>query len=315
VFPLGILAVVVPWAIIAPAYAGPARLDPAQVPETATPFGTRYGDAIELLAFEVDPRVTSPGEPVRVTLYWNVLAPVDHDYTVYLQLFGRNGARIAHRDSLAGMAVHTSSRWTPGEVVRDVYTVVVSDRAAAPVAARLNVGLYDGETLERLPATDGLGREVLQPTLGYVKIAGAGATTGADRVLDYTLGPGVRLTGYDLNRDAAVAGGSVTLTLYWETAPLDRDYTVLVHAVGDDGTVVGQGDGPPLNGEYPTSYWGAGERLRDRHTITIERDAPPGQVTLYVGLYDPADDSRLPVSGEGVSENRAPAGTLLIAAP
>jgi hypothetical protein len=77
------------------------------------------------------------------------------------------------------------------------------------------------------------------------------------------------------------------LTLYWQTpGPLDTDYTVFVHSLASDGTLLGQADGPPVGGHYPTSLWLPGEIVQDSRLV------PQGSVYL-VGLYDPATGERL----------------------
>jgi len=293
-----IVAIAVPWTTIAPAYRTPDTLSVEQIPESALSFHTRYGDAIALVAYELEDISLEPGESTMVTLYWQALAPVDRDYSVYLHLFGRDGEMIAFRDSLAGMALYPSSRWKPGEVIRDSYELRISPDATGPVAARLNAGLYLYPTMERLPVSDGLGREVLQPTLGYIKIEGAGNALDANYALDYTLGDGVRLVGYDLEESRVAAGQNLRLTLYWETAPLEAEYTVFVHLVNADGRLLGQGDGPPMAGQYPTTYWGTGESIIDVHDLLIEADAPSGEAIILVGLYR-EDGQRLPVSLHG----------------
>ncbi len=293
-----IVAIAVPWTTIAPAYRTPSTLSMEQIPESAVRFHTRYGDAIELVAYELEDNSLEPGESTMVTLYWHALAPVDSDYSVYLHLFGRDGEMIAFRDSLAGMALYPSSRWKPGEVIRDSYELRISPDATGPVAARLNAGLYLYPTMERLPVSDGLGREVLQPTLGYIKIEGTGQAIDPNHALDYTLGDGVRLIGYDLDGSDCTPGQDVLLTLYWETAPLSDAYTIFVHLVSADGTLIGQDDRPPLDGEYPTTFWGQGERIAGRHQIPVDSDAPPGEASILVGLYR-ADGQRLPVSLHG----------------
>jgi len=57
----------------------------------------------------------------------------------------------------------------------------------------------------------------------------------------------------------------------------------------------GRGDGPPMNGDYPPSYWERGEAIVDEHNMVVDTDAPPGEYQLAVGLYRPADGTRLPV--------------------
>jgi hypothetical protein len=76
---------------------------------------------------------------------------------------------------------------------------------------------------------------------------------------------------------------------------LDADYTVFVHLVDaeGDGAAIAQGDGPPLNGRWPTSLWIPGTALDDVHTVTLPDGLAAGMYDLLVGLYDPASGERL----------------------
>jgi hypothetical protein len=120
--------------------------------------------------------------------------------------------------------------------------------------------------------------------------------------LSFVLGDRVALTGYALPDGPKIADGGLALALYWEAlAEMDEEYTVFVHLVGPDGTLIGQGDGPPLGGDYPTSGWGTGEALADPRWVRIkeglEPDALPAGAYLLVGLYRLEDGTRLPVIG------------------
>jgi hypothetical protein len=310
-----ILAVAAPWTTIKPAYAPPPITARDAIPQSATPFGAVYDGRIELAAYEIRPDSARPGEELSITLYWHALAPVEQDYSLYLHLFGREGRKIGYRDSHAGMGKYPTSRWQPGEVIQDTYTLQIDPDALAPTAAQLEVGLYQFKTMQRLPASDGMGQPVAQTILARVKIEGRGASAVPSHALDITLGPGVRLLGYDLPETELRPGDVAPVVLYWETAPLPEDYQVLVHLIGADGALVGQGDGPPMDGDYPTSFWGSGERLVDHHRLTVSEEAPEGEAWLYVGLYSLEDWRRLPVLDETASEDRAPIALVRILAP
>ena len=107
----------------------------------------------------------------------------------------------------------------------------------------------------------------------------------------------VRLIGYDWDQDSVRAGERVSVTLYWESlAPLDRDYQVFLHLVTEDGQIIGQGDAPPMNGEYPTSFWAVGDTLVDEHAIHVAEGAPDIVGQLVVGMYSLETGQRLPVT-------------------
>jgi hypothetical protein len=76
----------------------------------------------------------------------------------------------------------------------------------------------------------------------------------------------VELIGYDMSSTSLSPAEPVKITLYCRVlAGLDEDYPIFVHALDKNRAVRAQGDGQPLNGDYPTSGWLPGEILADTH--------------------------------------------------
>jgi hypothetical protein len=114
------------------------------------------------------------------------------------------------------------------------------------------------------------------------------------------LGEAAELLGYDLDRATVAPGETLYLTLYWRVlAPLEEDYTVFSHLLGEHnpatgGPVWAGHDGQPDGGRYPTTAWQPGEIVLDVHPLAIPADAPPGEYHLEAGLYLLATMARLP---------------------
>ena len=105
--------------------------------------------------------------------------------------------------------------------------------------------------------------------------------------LDYHLGEAITLRGYNIE----ATGDGTRLTLYWRAADFPRaDYSVFVHALGDDGAILAQSDGPPA--AVPMWCWIPGEVVADERLLA----APGGIREIAVGVYDPSSGARLPVS-------------------
>jgi hypothetical protein len=86
------------------------------------------------------------------------------------------------------------------------------------------------------------------------------------------------------------------VTLTWRAdGPLDRPYSVFVHAIDARGEKVGQHDGGPVDGGRETNSWRPGERVIDRHGLELGRAVRP-PLALLIGLYGP-DGRRLRVEG------------------
>jgi hypothetical protein len=93
------------------------------------------------------------------------------------------------------------------------------------------------------------------------------------------------------------------LNVVWQPLhPFDRDFKVFVHLVDSGGRVLAQFDGHPQGGDYPTSRWIPGELIEDTYPVLLPAELPPGPYRLFVGLYDEATMTRLPVSTD--SEGR-----------
>lgn len=128
---------------------------------------------------------------------------------------------------------------------------------------------------------------------------GAGTIPEPDIPLEATFGDEIKLRGYSLPLlgDAARAGGSLPVTLYWEAAaPPSQNYAMFLHLCQDCSIPpLAQTDGPPFSGHGDaglTTTWIVGDPLHDERSITLPRDLAPGRYTLLLGVYEPKPDLR-----------------------
>ena len=107
----------------------------------------------------------------------------------------------------------------------------------------------------------------------------------------------IALLGYDAPASAQ-AGETIDVTLYWKAQrELEINFQVFVHLLGPDGAIVTQSD--KLNpGAFPTRRWPLNQYVRDRHTLSVPADAPPGSHPLSVGLWVQEEGWRLPLFDE-----------------
>jgi len=301
---LFLLAAVTPFAAIRPAYQPQPLLTAAEVPASARRYAVDFGGVMRLLAWEAGERV-NPGASLPVTLYWQVLAPVDEDLSVSVQLFSWQQA-LGQHDSYPGGGLRPTSRLAPGQVVRDTHLVPVQRDAKGPTPAWISVSLYRFSTMEKLPATDAQGQPVVYPILTSIKLdpSGPASTLAGAHPLDASFGARVRLTGYDLESSLVRAGDEMTVTLYWQTmADMDVDYSAFIHLrdarTGESACsscrTVAQADSELLQGLYPTSAWQPGEVFGDTQHMSLPQDLPAGSYRIFAGLYDARTGQRLPV--------------------
>jgi hypothetical protein len=97
-----------------------------------------------------------PGDTLHLTLTWQATRPFYRDLKLFLHLLDASGQVIAQTDPLAGAGAgpegtdYLTSRWDPGELILNDVAITIP-RDAPPGPYRLALGLYDGDTLERLP--------------------------------------------------------------------------------------------------------------------------------------------------------------------
>ncbi len=293
---LFLLAAVTPFAAIRPAYEPEPLLTVSGVPATAQRYEVDVGGSMRLLGFTASERVR-PGDLLPVTLYWQVLAPMDEDFSVSVQLFSWQQA-LGQHDSYPGGGLRPTSSLAVGQVVRDTHLIQVQRDARGPTPAWISLALYRFSTMEKLPATDVRGQPVVFPVLTKIALdAGQSSPTlTGSQPLDASLDGRVRLTGYDLASNVIRPGEEMTVTLYWQTtADMDVDYTAFIHLRDDKNRTAAQADAELLQGFYPTSEWQPGECVGDTQRLALPDDLVPGRYRIIAGLYNANTGQRLPV--------------------
>ncbi|MGQ9628221.1 MAG: hypothetical protein ACUVV0_15125, partial [Anaerolineae bacterium] len=95
-----------------------------------------------------------PGDNIHLTLFWECLAEMKENYTVFAHLLDENGKLVAQKDNEPVDGFYPTSVWQKEEIVRDQYDFQIPPEAP-PGKYRLEVGFYRAETGERLPVQDG----------------------------------------------------------------------------------------------------------------------------------------------------------------
>lgn len=293
-----LVALALPLVTIRPAYAHPTPV--TQVPEEATfgPISFRDGaeTVMELVGVQVPAgqRLTGPDEPVEIILYWQAAQPLDKDYLTAVTLLGRGLEPVGHVNRHPAGGMVPTSLWSPGEVWRDVYHVYPAGDAAAPTLLRVRVGLYDPQAEEDLTAIGPEGTELALLLVGEAVLTGGQDAVEPPHPLPVPFAEGITFAGYGLEPEPARRGEALAIALHWsaDKSPAG-EYTVFVHLLNAAGEQVAGADGPPLQGDYPTTQWQAGDSLVDVHMLVVPEDLPAGTYTLATGLYDPLTGRRL----------------------
>jgi hypothetical protein len=122
------------------------------LPPTATRRELLLGNRIALLGFDPAATTVRAGAPLDVNLYWQAREPTNLDLRLYVGLFASDGTVVAFADELPiGNALGTS-RWTPGEILREPVRLIVPKKTAPDIYI-LRIALYNPRTNEMSPAS------------------------------------------------------------------------------------------------------------------------------------------------------------------
>lgn len=281
-----------PFLTIAPAYAPPPVV--SALPADAIPVGVQF-DGITLLGYRIEPDPVMPGGEVPITLYYRG-DPDPRDLSLYLTLLDGDDRSIGGLDTYPGGGNLPTSQLAPDAIYADTYRIPVHPDARGPLQVRIACGWWDYATGERLHPRDASDA----PLESLILHGGALIDPSPPPVPEMPVGAifsgALRLNGYTLHQSA----DRLEVRLIWEAlARVYEDFNVMLHLTAEDGTIVAQGDGPPLAGSYPTSVWAPYHPFADGHIVDMY-EVPPGTYRLLVGLYRLTDQSRLPIARDGV---------------
>jgi hypothetical protein len=252
-------------------------------------LGAKMSPEVSLLGFDLPDTTLVLNNDNWLTLYWQANTPVDRDYVIGLQLLDLEGEEATYWLGRPVMSGYPTSEWMAGEIVRDPWRLELPAETS-PGDYTLHLTLFDAETQAA----------VGQVTLGDVSVVERRREFEIpvmQKMVNIGLGDRVTLLGYDLFAEPITGGGRLRVTLYWQAQEMmGNSYTVFVHLLGPDGTVVAQHDGMPVEGAIPTDDWAVGEVVADRHLVEF-LGLPAGEYSLVAGMYNPTTGERLPTSG------------------
>jgi 4-amino-4-deoxy-L-arabinose transferase-like glycosyltransferase len=119
----------------------------------------RFGDAIELVGYDLPQTALRAGQSFALTCYWRALKPADKSYTMFAHVLDANGKVIGQKDAPPLNGEAPTDGWVANEFIAD--TLVFDLAADAPVgAAAVEIGFYDPLSGQRLSVfdADGVGQ-------------------------------------------------------------------------------------------------------------------------------------------------------------
>jgi 4-amino-4-deoxy-L-arabinose transferase-like glycosyltransferase len=129
------------------------------MPEIDYPMEVMVGENIRLLGYDLEDREVSAGGVLWLSLYWQAVGEMETSYTVFTHLLDGNNQTWAQKDSVPGGGSLPTTSWIEGEVVTDIYDLVVDANAPGGEYV-LEIGMYDAVTGERLPIYDSKGKSL-----------------------------------------------------------------------------------------------------------------------------------------------------------
>jgi hypothetical protein len=248
-----------------------------------------FENGIELYSAVLQSNRIDAGADAELTLYWRATRPITESYATVIEAFddqNRSVGRLSTEGYLGRQFV--TPEWEPGRVLAINYQLGIS--ATHQTLARVFAGWYSPHAGKVMRVQD---KADVSAQVATVKVRGAPAPEQPpDQPFAATFGDAIRLEGYK------ACGGA--LSLYWRsTGTPARDYTVFVHALDQQGKLIGQSDAPV---SYPTAFWDAGEQIVDVHPIAGFGNAS----SVAMGLYDSSTHERPPAKrpdGTGWTDN------------
>ncbi|MEM9777510.1 MAG: hypothetical protein AAF902_23230, partial [Chloroflexota bacterium] len=242
-----------------------------------------------------------PSEAVDVRVDWHV----DRPPTATLQTIVRLQSPLdqvvwAQRDMRTPRSL--PSDWLVADMVFPE-TFVLTTTEEIPVGGyQVSVSIYQ-------PGAEGLSALVWpnddapldRVTIGYLAVPWQGQVPESAVVIGAEYGNRIKLLSCACPSQAR-PGALVPISLYWTAAqPIEDNFVAFVHLLDEAGQFIMGIDAPPYGGRYDMRAWLPGDIVPDERALEIPADLPPGEYSLQVGLYHPADGTRLPaVNRDGI---------------
>jgi hypothetical protein len=265
-------------------YAVPERV--ASAPDRVLDVDLHHvetGDEITLVGYSLLDDRLAAGDIVQITLFWRVDQTPSRRYKAFIHLLDEGNHIVGQRDAEPQGGALLTTLWAPGKLIIDNYGVPIHP-ATPPGTCRVEVGMYDMETGQRLTTQNGESEVWLKP-LGVARPSAlVPVTTLAMQHAGGASFGKLALLGYDVYRlgsahqtDAPLRPGDILhIDLYWQAKEKpNSDWGVALDLADSEGQEAVSIAGEPVGG-YPTSLWQAGDIWRGQFDLSLPGDMEPG---------------------------------------
>jgi len=123
-------------------------LTPRAFEAQIVPLGARVGNAT-LTGYRIEGT-----RNLHLVLYWQAYQNSEKDFSVFVHVTDADGNLVAQHDGAPAFGLAPTTAWQPGERIVDVHDLRVD---AAPGVYTIIVGMYDPNSLARVPVFDARG--------------------------------------------------------------------------------------------------------------------------------------------------------------
>ena len=120
------------------------------LPSISRPMRLEMGEGIFFLGYDLPVTQLRSGQTLPLTLYWTAQRNISTSYTAFVHLLDENSMVRSQRDNIPVGGTRPTTGWAPGEIITDGYELSLP-RQLSPGEYRLEIGLYEGRSGERLP--------------------------------------------------------------------------------------------------------------------------------------------------------------------
>jgi hypothetical protein len=257
---------------------------PAVAHSTAVPAAE-----LSLAGFNLQPQVIPAGSTFDVDLVWQVAARPTAKYQSNLWLAGGDGLMWSDKETQRPRLFESppaTDAWQPGQWAWDSREVAVL-AGTPPGRYDLVLTLFDLASLQPLTLRDGSGA-VVGPTAVIGQVTVTNPSRSAVVQPQYALNAavenlGVRLLGYNQDRQEAAPGDPVLLTFFWQREgerPAARFTVELVDEL--DQTVFAWTERSLIRPGFAATDWPAAAPLRDQHALRLPAALADGRYRFFL---------------------------------
>jgi hypothetical protein len=259
---------------------------PADTPHyMQTLVNVTFDDNVTLLGYTLDSDTISSDNPLGIRFYWRIENKTEKDYRPVIQLVNLNVSESWAVSQPLDFEGGKVSKLSPNKFMSDRHELELFDDVP-PYVGQISIQLLQSKNkgiITTLP--DGNDRVILPDririeTLTQPYQGESSQINFSDRLTLHCAG---------LKTDDSY----FNIDLWWQVnQSIDIDYKIFIHGLNAQGEIVQQADRFLLDGQYPSSYWQLSQTLND----TIKLDFDQSITTIMLGLYNPDDSIRVPVT-------------------